>query len=264
MTIDLSSTAGFPLYFDPQKLTLFDGPEINFKRVVRRAADLSQVLMHPARLSPQSALYYTDELIFRNPKQQAVFDRYGLTYSTVLLPPLQIGDEYVKTHGHYHPSLSESEFEFPEVYTQLYGTLLLLMQKRRQDNPELIEDCVITTMTPGYVIIIPPGYAHILINPTSSPALMAGLYGKEFKPDYAPIRSRRGLAYYIVADKDGYQVIENPNYQDTPPLRRLGDLHGTIFDPPYPTEPVWKAYFDNPDVYAFLTQPQAVQAKFGS
>jgi glucose-6-phosphate isomerase len=263
MKIDLSSIAGFSLTFDPQDLTLGDGAEIEFKRNVRRAADLAQVLMSPSAVDSQTELYYLDETILHIPEQQAVLDRHRLTYSTVLLPALQIGSEFVKTHGHYHPALPGSDFEFPEVYTQLYGTLLLMMQKRSDENPELIEDCAITTMTPGYVITIPPGYAHILINPTSEPALMAGLYGKDFKPDYGPVRARQGLAYYIVASENGYSVIANPRYQDVPPLRQLGDLSGTIFEAPYPTEPVWQAYLDHPELYAFLTQPLAVQEKFG-
>jgi glucose-6-phosphate isomerase len=137
------------------------------------------------------------------------------------------------------------------------------MQKRNHQNPELIDDCAIATMTPGYVITIPPGYAHILINPTPEPALMAGLYGKDFKPDYGPVRAHQGLAYYIVASSDGHSFVANPHYTDAPPLRQLGELRGTIFEAPFPTEPVYQAYFRDPDVYAFLTQPQAVQEKFG-
>jgi glucose-6-phosphate isomerase, archaeal len=263
MNIDLSAKAGFPLIFDATKLTLADGADLDFKRVVRRAADLAQVLMDPAGVDPQTELYYMDEVIPRLPEQQEILDRYGLTYSTVLLPPLQIGDEFVKTHGHYHPPLPDSQFEFPEVYTQLYGALLLLMQKRSRENPDLLEDCAVTMMTPGYVITIPPGYAHILINPTAGPALMAGLYGKAFKPDYAPIRARQGLAYYVLADAGGYMIAPNPRYPDAPRPRWLGKLRGTIFEPPFPHEPVWQAYFRNPDPYSFLTRPQAVQEKFG-
>ncbi len=194
---------------------------------------------------------------------QELLDRYGLTYSLVLLPPCQIGDEFVKTNGHYHPPIPGTTLGYPEVYTGLYGRLLLALQRRSGTRPARIMDFVLMEMTPGFVITIPPNYAHCLINPTGEPALMAGLYGRAFKPDYAMTRELHGLAYYLVAGPDGQPVaVANPYYAQQPPLRRAAALDGTCFAPDYPGRPIWPTYLQHPDAFAFLTQAAAAQRKF--
>ena len=66
---------------------------------------------------------------------------------------------------------------------------------------------------------IPPGYAHILINPSPQPAAIAGLYSRSFSPVYEPIVQMAGAAYYLI-DDGGEPVIPNPRY--TPTGRRCG------------------------------------------
>ena len=261
--IDLSEIAGFPLFFNPGTLDVTSADSLRFETTTRRVVDLSEVLQSPGELSANKILYYTLETLPVDPEVRSVLDRSSLIYGLVLLPALTIGREYVKTHGHYHPPVPGGRHEFPEVYTQLYGKLLLLLQKRRESDPDQLEDCAIAVMTPGYKITIPPGYAHVLINPTHEPALMAGLYGRNFKPDYAPVRSRHGLAYFVLDQDGSMQIQKNQNYSLAPELRWLVSLDGTPFEPPDPGLPMWSAYFANPDKYTFLTEPEAVLAKFG-
>jgi glucose-6-phosphate isomerase len=193
---------------------------------------------------------------------QRVLDRSHLTYSLVLLPSLSIGGEFVKTQGHYHPAIPGTSYGYPEVYTQLYGRLLLFLQKRSRANPDTPLDCVLVDMTPGVTVTIPPEYAHVLINPTDSLALMAGLYSPDFKPEYTEVYEHRGLAYYIL-DQNGAVTIEpNPRYTNPPPLKQPATLTGTVFAPPHPGRPVWEAFITEPESYIFLTQPETMKAYF--
>ena len=262
MKRDLQATAGFPLFFDPETLRIEAGAGLSFGRTSRKVADLREVLLSPQASPPETELYAMCELENAPDAQKQVLAHLGLTYSLVLLPPLRVGAEFVKTHGHYHPPIPGTQQSFPEVYTQLYGSLYLLLQKRDPEDPEQIADCALAHMTPGYVITIPPGYAHVLINASHGPALMAGLYGRAFKPDYGPVRAKGGLAYYLV-DQDGeLGIIPNPRYANPPALRRLGELAGTPFEPPVPGVPVWKSFLAHPGAYAFLTQSEAAHRRF--
>jgi glucose-6-phosphate isomerase len=262
--LDLSHFAGFSLWFDPQALDIEVDAELTFERGCRTAHEMREVLLAPETLAPETELYYLYHLVQAPARVMQSLGQYDLTYGPVLLPPRRIGREYIKTSGHYHPPLAGTSHGFPEIYTQLHGRLLLFLQKRDPANPERLADCALVEMTPGFVITIPPGYAHVLINATDEPALMAGLYGKAFKPDYQPVRARRGLAYYLVADNGGIAVEPNPRYPDAPPLRRLGDLIGTPFEPPEPEVPVWQSFVTHPEIYAFLTQPDAALVRFGA
>ncbi len=263
MKYDLSNTAGFPLYFDSQTLEIESGGGLTFKPLFRRIGDLKEVLLWPESVEPEREAYRMYMPVSFPPAAQPAFERLDLTYSLVLLPTLTIGGEYVKTHGHYHPLIQGTPHPYPEIYTQLYGELFLMMQKRRNEEDETLEDCAIVKMKPGFVIALPPGYSHILINPTASPALMAGLYGRRFKPDYGPIKRKRGHAYYILAKDNGYLIERNPNYPQAPELRWLGDLFGTPFEPPDPGQPVWEAFNSHPECYEFLTQAESVMERFG-
>jgi len=112
-------------------------------------------------------------------------------------------------------------------------------------------------------VMIPPDYAHVLINPTEEVALMAGLYCAAFKPDYAEVIARRGLAYYLLQGDGGVVVEPNPRYRNAPPLQRPTSLLGTIFEPPDASDtPLWRSFMDDPERYAFLARPDAVLARF--
>ena len=261
--VDLAQYAGFPLDFSPSTLQVTTEDDLVFKRSIRYGHDLKDVVCFPDQLKLDEPAYSMDILQSAPPSIQAALDRYALLYSTVLLPPGKIGREFIKTTGHYHPPIAGTTLGFPEVYTQLYGKLLLVLQHRAGNDREQIMNYVIVEMVPGFVITIPPNYAHCLINPTSEPALMAGLYGKGFKPDYEMTKKRRGLAYYVLSDDDGgLEFYPNPNYPLRPEINRVNNLEGTCFAPDFPDQPVWASFLNDPTAFAFLTEAQAALDKF--
>ena len=85
------------------------------------------------------------------------------------------------------PRCRAATFRYPEVYAHLFGEPLLLLQRRRADLADQIDDCVLIVLKDGSKVTIPPGYAHILINPSERPALVVGLYSQSFSPVYEPI-----------------------------------------------------------------------------
>ncbi len=260
---DLTQYAGFPLHFDPKTLQVQPGESFAFKRTTRHGSDVKDVLCFPDQVGPEEPVYMMDILESAPGSIQAALDRYHLIYSLVLLPPCQIGREFVKTTGHYHPPIPGTILGYPEVYTQLYGKLLLVLQRRAGVSPQKIMDFVVVEMTPGFVITIPPNYAHCLVNPTGEPALMAGLYGKEFKADYGMTRERHGLAYYLLSGQDGSPTLApNPAYREHPQITWLSSLDGTYFAPDFPGQPVWSSFVQNPAAFAFLTEARAALEKY--
>jgi glucose-6-phosphate isomerase len=186
----------------------------------------------------------------------------GLTFGLVLLPSLKVGKEFVKTHGHYHSSIPGVQIGFPEVYTHYFGDLYLFMQRREPGSNIRLDDCVVFKMKPGRSITIPPGYAHILINPSGSPALMGGLYSPQAAHDYGPIRQTAGGAYYFISDDGLERTLPNPCYEFCPPLRALEELTGTSFAPPDDRRPLWSSFIEDPQRYAFINDPDAAKLHF--
>jgi glucose-6-phosphate isomerase len=261
LNLDLTSQAGFALHLDTEAPDATAGSGIRFQRQARRVTDMKQVLYQPPANGVDSTLYWTYTLLDAGEFQPA-FESMRLTFGLVLLPGKRVGEEYVKTHGHYHSVMPGSAIGYPEVYTHYFGELYLYAQRRRFEAAAELDDCVLYKMVPGESIMIPPGYAHILINPSGSPALMAGLYSPDAVHEYSPVREMGGAAYYFLVDRGLDQAVPNPRYQILPPLRRLDDLTGTRFAPPEDDQPLWRSFTADPQRYAFITNPGMAAAQF--
>jgi glucose-6-phosphate isomerase len=187
MKLDISSFAGFDLRLNTDTLQLETDSDIVFERTTRTAGRLKNVLRSPDIVQPDLALYYMYKMTHAPEHIQTKLDFYHLTFSPVLLPSGRVGREFIKTHGHYHPPIPSSSYSYPEIYTQLYGKLLLFLQRRNPSMPATPEDCELVEMRPGVTVTIPPDYAHVLINASDDLAVMAGLYNVTFGPDYADV-----------------------------------------------------------------------------
>jgi glucose-6-phosphate isomerase, archaeal len=260
MKLDLSEMAGLPLTLDTDSNQLLSGDGLVFEREARCVDELAEVLYNSDGIDPARELYWIFPLKVAG-VSDAIFDRADLTYSFVLLPPGGIGSEYVKTRGHYHPEMPGSDLAYPEVYSHLSGRPYLLMQHRLGNHANQLDDCVLIDLTDGMSVMIPPGYAHILINPTDEPAVIAGLYNRSFRGLYDPISEMAGAAYFVL-DEDGEKVVPNPHYTARPPLRRLANLMGTQFEPPNGSRPLWSSFLEEPARYSFLSDPEAARRQF--
>jgi hypothetical protein len=144
MKIDLFTTSGLPIFFDTDNLEVIADGGYKLEAVSRTVGQLSKVLRFPFEKEPPTEIYrnYLFEQMPEHERQ--VLAKYNLSYSMVMMPPGIIGSEYAKTMGHYHPPVPGTNLGFPEVYTQLCGTLVLLMQKtapeKRGDVEEFIRD----------------------------------------------------------------------------------------------------------------------------
>lgn len=178
---------------------------------------MQEVLLHPNDNGP-SIHYY---MIRGGSDQRNI---------TVWEPGL-VGDEYIKTYGHYHVG------DLSETYWILYGEGIALLQKRAEDkqgNPinNVIEEFQAIPVKPGSEVFLPSGYGHLVVNTSDtyfvtaddSPVHFddpdpAGLPGHA---DYKPVQEMKGFAYYIV-EKDGKPALRrNPNYKEI----RKEDLAG--------------------------------------
>ena len=148
MIRDLTSLAGFSLYLDVDTLEVTFDSSIRFHQQARRVADLQQVLYQPDALPIDSVLYWNYQLLDAGMFQPA-FQAMHLTFGLVLLPSMMIGSEYVRTHGHYHSAITGSSIGYPEVYTLYCGQLYLYLQRRRNGETAVIDDCMLYRMQPG-------------------------------------------------------------------------------------------------------------------
>ncbi|MFH1424003.1 MAG: glucose-6-phosphate isomerase family protein [Candidatus Nealsonbacteria bacterium] len=138
---------------------------------------------------------------------RGVKNKNELRYDITVIPPLMLGQEFVKTKGHAHQEA------YGEVYIVLAGQAFYLLQKYAGNK---IEDVYAVKAKKGDVVVIPAGYGHITINPSKKETLKeANWVCKACQNVYDSFVEKQGASYYFTTK--GW--IKNKKYGKIPKLR---------------------------------------------
>lgn len=168
---------------------------------IRHLDDMRETLRDQdfAKKSPNAELYF----MYRGLEKTGEI-RYDITVVSAKI----LGDEFNKTKGHYHIGA------YQEIYTVLEGDAIYLMQKLGEDGN--ISDTYAVNAKKGDIIIIPPFYGHVTINPSATENLkMANWLSDNCKSDYSLFVKMQGAGYYFT--EQGW--VKNENYKSLPELR---------------------------------------------
>jgi len=204
----------------PEVRTLFDMKEIVFdKRWLQR--NFGKVR--------EEELYYTYQNVFR-PEDEAAIKKSGLRYDILIIPPLMLGDEPVKTAGQYDP-IAIDELTYPEVYQVIEGEATFLIQKVDNFDRHNLIDVAFAKAKAGEVFVVPPNFGHVIINPSKKRAVLSRWVADGFEPIYEPMERMCGAAYFFT--KDGW--VRNQRYGLIPQLReiktkKMEDMYAYVAD----------------------------------
>jgi glucose-6-phosphate isomerase, archaeal len=142
---------------------------------------------------------------------------------TVWEPGL-VGEEYVKTYGHYHVG------DLDETYRVLHGNGIAILQTLATDaSGKMIADIVnnikIFPVQSGDVIYMPPGCGHLFANTGTeffvtiddSPVSFGEKQDEASMPghaDYESVKHMHGFAYYVVEHDGQPALVRNSNYKE--------------------------------------------------
>jgi glucose-6-phosphate isomerase len=185
---------------------------------IRRALDMKEVIFDKKWLeaSKNPELYYMYRGVSK-PEHTEIIKKSGLRYDITVIPPLMIGEEFVKTAGHYHPEAALG-FSYMEVYQVLEGEALFFIQKVDNFEQNNVIDASFCRARAGDIFVVPANCAHITINPSDKNRIvMANWVCEGFKSLYKPLEKMGGGAYFFT--KSGW--IANKNYGKVPPLREI-------------------------------------------
>jgi glucose-6-phosphate isomerase len=195
---------------------------------VRTAEDLRGVLADP-KCACTGPVYYMYRDVARSSEDRSWLAAQKLRFDITVIPPRILCGEYNKTKGHYHPA-DPSGTGYPEIYEVLAGEAHYLIQNHDCSDVVMIAACA------GEIVVVPPGYGHVTINPTHSTVLqMENIVSSRFSSDYRGYEAQNGAAYFEKI-KNGF--VPNPAYKDLPHLRmvkaqQLAEVTDAIPDPLY-------------------------------
>ncbi|WAC04914.1 MAG: glucose-6-phosphate isomerase [Methanoregula sp.] len=211
---------------------------------VRTIREMRSVLAEP-ECACELPLYFMYRDLARSDADWQWLHAHHLRYDLTVIPPHDLCGECVKTKGHYHPSNAHG-VGYPEIYEVLEGTVHYLVQSRTLD------DVVRIAAEAGDIVIVPPGYGHVSINPSPDSTLsMANIVSTAFESDYGEYETLHGAAYYEMTTGE---LIKNPHYQKVPPIRELDAASGRGKHR-FCKGPIY-SLIGNEDALAFLNHPE--------
>ena len=185
---------------------------------VRTIGEMRPVLADPS-CACSDPLYFMYRDLARSDADWHWLHSHNLRYDLTVIPPRDLCGEWVKTKGHYHPD-NPAGIGYPEIYEVLEGVAHYLLQSRS------LSDVVLITAAKGDVVVIPPGYGHITINPSKDETLsMANIVSTAFESEYGEYETYHGAAYYELSSGRSPKepsLPVSPQSQDSPAKDRSG------------------------------------------
>lgn len=204
--INLQKISGLPILLDEQKLNLIFEVDFPFmKKSERSLEELKPYLKNPGADKGSDPVYRVWRRVHLASDNEKI-NTNELQYDLTLLPSGTIGEEFVKTAGHYHKP-------YPEVYEVLVGRAYFLIQSGSA--------VYLAEAGPGEKFLIPPGFGHNTINVFSEPLLLANWVSEKAVYDYEQYKNNHGAMYYFLKNNDLIDIIKNPNYGSVPEIKKI-------------------------------------------
>ncbi len=236
------------LVFDEKEKKLFSGGiELPFS--VRRLDEMRKVLFNREFITDanrDTILYrmFRNAGVERNP---TIFKAHNIRYDVTVIENYDLGGEFTKTLGHYHP-LAEKGLSYPELYEVIYGEVVYLLQRRNEDGSY---DVKLVHAKAGDKVIMPPNYGHISINVGKTILIEANLVNTLFQSDYKPMEDMEGGALYLLKNK---KTVTNRNYKDID-IKRENAPKIDFLD--Y-SKSIYDEYLAHPEHFIFLNKPESL------
>ncbi len=214
---------------------------------VRKLEDMKDVIFNQNIINKRTKddiLYYMYRGLGmeRNP---TIFEAHNIRHDITVMADYDLGGEFNKTFGHYHPICSGG-LAYAEVYEVIFGEALYLMQKR-YDGGNC--DVVIMHAKQGDKVIMPSNYGHISINIGGTLLVEANLVNSTFESDYKPIQQARGGAIYVTTKKE---MVVNQHYKDVSLSYREAPKISFLD----PNISLYDEYLAHPEHFKFLNRPE--------
>ena len=178
-----------------------------------------------------------------------------LLFGAVVYAAGALGSEPVRSQGHVHAIAPHSDWSPPEIFEIWSGKAIVYAQQRAEDDPGR---CVAVVAKPGDKVVVPPGWAHCVINADPTARMAFGAWcDRQYGFDYTGVRAHHGLAWFPMLNGPGAINWQfNSSYRKTTlehhearPYPELG-LH--------PTRSLYSQFVENPDSVIFVADPQRI------
>ncbi len=179
-----------------------------------------------------------------------------LLFGVVAYASGQLGDEPVRSQGHVHAVAPHSGWSPPEWFEIWEGTAIVYAQESTSNEPGA---CIAVTARPGDQVVVPPGWAHCVINADPHRRMVFGaLCDRQYGFTYDGVRQHHGLAWFPLLRKDDTIFWErNPHYNASPLTERCARHYPELGC--LPGMPMYQQFIADPDSVQWVSEPHKFQ-----
>jgi len=160
-----------------------------------------------------------------------------LLFGVVAYAAGRLGEEPVRSQGHVHAVSPHCGWSTPELFEIWQGRAIIYGQEKSGEEPGR---CVAIHAGPGDKVVMPPRWAHYVVNAEPNSKLVFGAWcDRQYGFDYAEMRARHGLAWFPLASEEGaIKWVPNLHYSSSKlevrPARDYPELDLPASTPIYP------------------------------
>jgi glucose-6-phosphate isomerase len=175
-----------------------------------------------------------------------------LLFGVVAYAAGQLGSEPVRSQGHVHAIAPHCGWSTPELFEIWQGHAIIYAQENTTDDPGR---CVAIAAGPGEQVVVPPNWAHCVINAEHAQRMVFGAWcDRQYGFVYDGVRAHGGLAWFPLLTESGeIRWEKNPRYLSSP--LRVSNARS------YPELglqsdlPIYRQYQKNPESVQWVAEP---------
>lgn len=237
---------------DAEALEIRYGPHVRGPSPEYRTLDAIRPSLMDPECSGPSPVYSIAMDVRRGTDEHDLKSR-NLLFGVVAYAAGRLGKEPIRSQGHVHAIAPHSGWSPPELFEIWEGKAIIYAQEFTNDNPGR---CFAITAEPGDKVVVPPGWAHAVINADAGKRMIFGAWcDRQYGFDYVGVRAHGGIAYYPIVGPDNEIVWEaNPRYQATGLQRRSSRDYPELGLVPHRS--LYAQYLANPESVEWVSHPQ--------
>jgi glucose-6-phosphate isomerase, archaeal len=221
---------------------------------LRRLDDIRKSLRDPHCAGPDP-VYGIAMDVGRTADLPELRRRY-LLFGAVVYASGRLGDEPVRSQGHVHTIAPHCGWSTPELFEIWEGRAIIYAQDSAGDDPGR---CVAIEAGPGDHVVVPPGWAHAVINAGESERLVFGaLCERQYGFVYDGVRAHGGLAWFPLLRNGTMEWQPNPRYVPSRLTVRRARTYPELGI--LPGVPIYGQFEADPDRLQWVSEPARVAA----
>lgn len=246
---------GLDVKLRPNELAFDYGPDVVGPVPEKRRLDsIRPSLRDPKCYGPDPV--YGIAMDVCRPADLPDLQRRYLLFGVVAYADGRLGEEPVRSQGHIHAPAPHSGRSTPELFEIWKGRAIIYAQEFAEDDPGR---CIAIEAGPGDQVVVPPGWAHCVINADEHTRMVFGaLCERQYGFLYSKVRAHGGLAWFPLHRSGSVAWEPNPRYRKSSlQVRRPRSYPELGLDPKVP---IYRQYQLTPKAVQWVSDPARVES----